>query len=147
MTFFRSIAIIYDANVKWDISSSVLFLWNDFSLYWIDFRCVSKSTSICVEMTLYLKSSQTALHNVMHFGIDTTWQTHDVKERFGFIYNWSANQRNHSNSWELEQGKTFIKWILISKAEDVRGERFFGFPLFLNHGNDTVQETIVTVKS
>ena len=36
--------------------------------------------------------------DVIHFGIDTTWQTGDVKERFSFIYNWSANQRNYSTS-------------------------------------------------
>lgn len=50
------------------------------------------------------------------------------------------------SSWESEQRKT---WILIGKAEDVRGERFFGsvVPSFLHHGNDTVPETIVTVKS
>ena len=44
-----------------------------------------------------------------------------------FIYNWSANQRNYSNSWELEQVKTFSKPILSSKAEDICGKLFFGF--------------------
>ena len=31
----------------------------------------------------------------------------------------------YSTSWELEQGKTFSKLILIDKAEDVLGEQFF----------------------
>ena len=62
----------------------------------------------------------------MHFGIGTIWWTGDKKQRFSFIYNWSADQRNYSTSWELEQGQSLSKWILIGKAEDVRGEQFFG---------------------
>ena len=48
---------------------------------------------MCVEMTLYrnerkpLKSVPLhCTYDVMHFGIDTTWRTDDVKESFGFIY-------------------------------------------------------------
>ena len=33
---------------------------------------------------------------------------------------------DYSTAWELEQGKTFSKWILIGKAEDVRAKLFFG---------------------
>ena len=62
----------------------------------------------------------------MQFGIDTTRRLDDAKERFSFTYNWSANQRNYSASWELGQGKSFSKWSLIGKAEDVRGKGFFG---------------------
>ena len=74
MAFFRSIAIICDANMKdfhWDtcISARSLLLWHDFSLCRIDFslcridfRCVSKSTSICVEMTLYRNKRTLQIH-------------------------------------------------------------------------------------
>ena len=37
-------------------------------------------------------------YHATHFGIDTTWRMGDAKQRFGFIYNWSANQRNYYTS-------------------------------------------------
>ena len=121
---------------RWkDFSYCSLFLWNDFSLYRIDFRCALKMTSICVETTLYRnkpKPLKSIPHCIVHMMrctlgsmIHTTWRTADVKQHFSFTYNWSAKQRNYSTSWELEQRKTFIKWILIGKAEEVLGERFF----------------------
>ena len=76
----------------------------EFSLCRIDLRCLSKSTSICVETTLYqnkskpLKSVPDSTADAMHFGVDTTWLTGYAKERFSFIHNWSANQRNYSTS-------------------------------------------------
>ena len=63
----------------------------------------------------------------MHFGTGTTWRMGDKKEQFRFIYHWSANQINYyqlTTFWELEDGKTFIKWILIGKAKYVCGEWF-----------------------
>ena len=61
------------------------------------------------------------------------------------ICNWSANQRNYSTSWQLEQEKTFIKLTLIGKVEDACGKQLFGS--VLNYANDTVPEMIVTMKS
>ena len=62
-----------------------------------------------------LNLSQTALHtpcdaHVMHVGIDTTWQMGGTKQYNNNItvsgYNWSANQRNYSTSWEsIRTGK------------------------------------------
>ena len=80
-------------DFNWDVSFSSLLLSNNFSLNQNDFGCLSESTSMCVEMTLYrnerkpLKSVPLhCTYDVMHFGIDTTWRTDDVKESFGFIY-------------------------------------------------------------
>jgi len=50
----------------------------------------------------------------------------DSKQHFSFGFNQSANQKNYSTSWELQQKKTFIKLILIGKAEDVHGKWLFG---------------------
>ena len=86
------------------ISASSLLLWNDFSLYRIDLRlcridlrCISKSTSICVETTLYGNKRTCEIcprlhctYDAMHLGIDTTWRTDDAKECYSFIYNCSA---------------------------------------------------------
>ena len=83
---------------------------------------------MCIEIDFYmylykpLKSDPDCIahYDAMHFGIKD--RTGDPKERFSFIYNWRAKQRNYSTSWELEQRKTFSKSILISKAD----EQFFG---------------------
>ena len=63
----------------------------------IDLRCVSKSTPISVETTLYRNKRTLEIcprlhctYDAMHFGIDTTWRTDDVKECYRFIYNCSA---------------------------------------------------------
>ena len=82
---------------------------------------------LCIETNINLLNLPRlhCTYDAMHFGIDTTWRTADAKKHFSFKYNWSANQKNYSTSWLLEQRKTFIKWILIGKAEEVLGERFF----------------------
>ena len=80
---------------------------------------IDLSKGLCIEAGVNLSSlSQTALH----IDVMVTWKNALVS----FIYSWSANQRNYSNSWELEQVKTFSKPILSSKAEDIRGKLFFG---------------------
>ena len=105
--------------------------------------------SVCVEMTLDVYQNRlpfvskrlywnkrtleirlrlhcTYMYDAMHCGMNTTWRTDDVKERYSFIYNCSAIKEITLTSWELEQGKTFSKQILIGKTEDVHGEWFFG---------------------
>ena len=42
----------------------------------------------------------------------------------------NALVRKYSTLWELEQGKTFSKWILIGKAEDVCSKQFFCSVIF-----------------
>ena len=113
LKFFQSIAITCDAKMKrlsLGYSSSSLL----FSLYRIDFICVLKW--LCIETSANLSNpSQTALpYNAMHFGIDTTWQMVDAKERFTFMYNnWSADHRNYSTSWEkLLSNEVFFSSII-----------------------------------
>ena len=82
--------------------------------------------------------------------VNTTWQAGMgyVKECFKFlIYNWSANQRNNFTSGVLEQGKTFKSNRFGPARLTMSMVNGFSVPLFLNHGNDTVSETVVTVKS
>ena len=65
-------------------------------------------------------------------GYEMADRTGDTKQYFSFLSNyWSTNQRNSLNtSWELEQEKTFIKWTLNGKDEDVHGKQFFGSVIF-----------------
>ena len=83
-------------------------------MVWILFKLT------CINNVMF---SETGKQFWKEFGIDTWW-TGDTNQHFSFIYNWSASQRNYSTSKELEQGKNFIKQILIGKADKVCSEQF-----------------------
>ena len=120
------------------ISASSLLLWNDFSLYWIDlslcridFRSVSKSTSIRVKTTLScnkrtpFRSIPDCIPHTMRCTLGSIQHGRQVTRKNVIAsYILYCYQRNYS-TWELEQGKTFSNLILIGKAEDVCGEWFF----------------------
>ena len=61
------------------------------------------------------------------------------------VYNWSASRRNYSTSKELEQGKLFIKQILIGKADKVCSEQLMWNPRAYKHMYQT-STTIFAVK-
>ena len=110
MTFFWSIAIIWDAKMKaftgHDISSSSLLLWNDFSLYQINCICVSKSNSICVKMTLHrkefkpLKSMPDCIAHIMRYTLGSIQHSIQSRPCFCVIYaEYSILKQNEKWSW------------------------------------------------
>ena len=141
-------------DFHWDISSSSRFLRKDFSLYRISFRCVSKSTFICVETTLYwikckpLKSipdciahtMQCTLALIQHGG-GLTWNNVLVSNISGVLIQKIILLLDYLNREKL---LSIEFWSARQKKSVTKG---FSVLSFLNHGNDTIPETIVTVKS
>ena len=144
MAIFQSMRTWKDFHWDTCISASSLLLWNDFSLYWvdfslyrIDFRCVSKSTSVCVETTLYwnkrtpFKSIPDCIAHMMRctlgsieHGGRVTWK--NVIASYIIV----GLSKKLLYFWELEQGKTLSKWIVIGKAMVVH---LFQYSLNLIH--------------
>ena len=62
----------------------------------------------------------------------------NVLVSFWYLIEVLIKQITLTTSWEFDQGKSFIKWILNSKAEDVPDERIL-VQSFLNHNTVMTQ--------
>ena len=79
--------------------------------------CVSKWLD-CIAHTMWC-----TLGLIQHGG-QTSWKS--VLVSYINIIGVVIKEITVNTSWEVEQGKTFIKWILIGKTEDVHGDWFCG---------------------
>ena len=56
----------------------------------IDFYLCRNNFELKPVYTFQIRPKLHCTYDAMHYGMDTTWQTGDLKERYNFIYNCSA---------------------------------------------------------
>ena len=90
----------------------------EISVCQINFRCLSNLTSICFEIKFVPNCIAHKVRSIQHGGRLT-------RKNILVSYIIGGTYKSKKLIYLFRIGKTFSKWILIAKAEDVLGKRFF----------------------